>query len=144
MQEDEADAIFDSLSSSSSISSLSNDNVNENSNKEINDEEKEREEHPERFADLCDSYGNPIPKEKRNIKTTSEITKQKDNANKIISYYKDSYKDITIDSLYVNDLKFLTELKEYDKLVSIVNKKDDLISIESIILANYKEVLNET
>ena len=79
MQEDEADAIFDSLSSSSSISSLSNDNVNENSNKEINDEEKEREEHPERFADLCDSYGNPIPKEKRNIKTTSEITKQKDN-----------------------------------------------------------------
>ena len=71
------------------------------------------------------------------------ITKQKDNANKIISYYKDSYKDITIDTLYVNDLKFLTELKEYDKLVSIVNKKDDLISIESIILANYKEVLNE-
>ena len=67
-----------------------------------------------------------------------------DNANKIISYYKDSYKDITIDTLYVNDLKFLTELKEYDKLVSIVNKKDDLISIESIILANYKEVLNET
>lgn len=72
------------------------------------------------------------------------ITKQKDNANKIINYYKDSYKDITIDTLYVNDLKFLTELKEYDKLVSIVNKKDDLISIESIILANYKEVLNET
>ncbi len=72
------------------------------------------------------------------------ITKQKDNANKIISYYKDSYKDITIDTLYVNDLKFLTELKEYDKLVSIVTKKDDLISIESIILANYKEVLNET
>lgn len=72
------------------------------------------------------------------------ITKQKDNANKIISYYKDSYKDITIDTLYVNDLKFLTELKEYDKLVSIVNKKDDLISIEAIILANYKEVLNET
>lgn len=72
------------------------------------------------------------------------ITKQKDNANKIISYYKDSYKDITIDTLYVNDLKFLTELKEYDKLVSIVNKKDDLISIEAIILENYKEVLNET
>lgn len=72
------------------------------------------------------------------------ITKQKDNANKIINYYKDSYKDITIDTLYINDLKFLTELKEYDKLVSIVNKKDDLISIESIILANYKEVLNET
>ena len=72
------------------------------------------------------------------------ITKQRDNAKKIISYYKDSYKDITIDTLYVNDLKFLTELKEYDKLVSIVNKKDDLISIESIILANYKEVLNET
>lgn len=72
------------------------------------------------------------------------ITKQKDNANKIISYYKDSYKDITIDTLYVNDLKFLTELKEYDKLVSIVTKKEDLISIESIILANYKEVLNET
>lgn len=72
------------------------------------------------------------------------ITKQKDNANKIINYYKDSYKDITIDTLYVNDLKFLTELKEYDKLVSIVTKKDDLISIESIILANYKEVLNET
>ncbi len=72
------------------------------------------------------------------------ITKQKDNANKIINYYKDSYKDITIDTLYINDLKFLTELKEYDKLVSIVTKKDDLISIESIILANYKEVLNET
>lgn len=72
------------------------------------------------------------------------ITKQKDNANKIINYYKDSYKDITIDTLYINDLKFLTELKEYDKLVSIVTKKEDLISIESIILANYKEVLNET
>ena len=72
------------------------------------------------------------------------ITKQKDNANKIINYYNDSYKDITIDTLYINDLKFLTELKEYDKLVSIVTKKDDLISIESIILANYKEVLNET
>ena len=72
------------------------------------------------------------------------ITKQKDNANKIINYYKDSYKDITIDTLYINDLKFLTELKEYDKLVSLVTKKDDLISIESIILANYKEVLNET
>lgn len=72
------------------------------------------------------------------------ITKQKDNANKIISYYKDSYKDIKIETLYVNDLKFLTELKEYDKLVSIVTKKDDLISIEAIILENYKEVLNET
>lgn len=69
------------------------------------------------------------------------ITKNKENADKIKEFYKDSFNNISIREKYVSNEVFLTELKEYDKVISIVTKEKDLNAVQKIIFSNYKEMV---
>lgn len=69
------------------------------------------------------------------------ITKSKTIASKIKESYEKTYKNITIEQKQVDDDNFLSILNEYDKITTIALSTDDLISIEKIIISNYKETV---
>ena len=64
----------------------------------------------------------------------------------VVKNLKENYKDLdlTIIEKYINNYDFITVLKEYDKLCKLSSNKD-LVSIQNIVLSNYKEfVLDES
>ncbi len=79
--------------------------------------------------------------ENDNYKVYAGITKNKENANKIKDFYVDSFNNINVREKYINNENFIVQLKEYDKVISIITKKDDLVSVQKIIFSNYKEMV---
>lgn len=69
----------------------------------------------------------------------SGITKNNDTAKRINKYYKNS----EIKEEYINNEKFLNILDEYDKITLIASSDKDLIGIETIVISNYKEMVDE-
>jgi len=69
------------------------------------------------------------------------ITKSKENSQKIKEFYSDTYNNISVREKYVDNETFIIQLKEYDKVVSIINKLDDLSSVQKIIFSNYEEMV---
>lgn len=69
------------------------------------------------------------------------ITKNKDNVVLIKNYFLDTFKNITVEEKYISNDIFISSLKEYDKVISIVNKKDDLLSILKIVNTAYEELV---
>ena len=64
------------------------------------------------------------------------ITKSKENSQKIKDFYSDTYNNISVREKYVDNETFIIQLKEYDKVVSIITKLDDLSSVQKIIFSN--------
>ena len=69
------------------------------------------------------------------------ITKSKENSQKIKEFYSDTYNNISVREKYVDNETFVIQLKEYDKVVSIITKLDDLSSVQKIIFSNYEEMV---
>lgn len=69
------------------------------------------------------------------------ITKSKENSQKIKEFYSDTYNNISVREKYVDNETFIIQLKEYDKVLSIINKLDDLSSVQKIIFSNYEEMV---
>ena len=69
------------------------------------------------------------------------ITKSKENSQKIKEFYSDTYNNISVREKYVDNETFVIKLKEYDKVVSIITKLDDLSSVQKIIFSNYEEMV---
>lgn len=69
------------------------------------------------------------------------ITKSKENSQKIKEFYSDTYNNINVREKYVDNETFIIQLKEYDKVVSIITKLDDLSSVQKIIFSNYEEMV---
>ena len=69
------------------------------------------------------------------------ITKNKVNSQKIKEFYSDTYNNISVREKYVDNETFIIQLKEYDKVVSIITKLDDLSSVQKIIFSNYEEMV---
>jgi len=69
------------------------------------------------------------------------ITKSKENSQKIKEFYSDTYNNISVREKYVDNETFIIQLKEYDKVVSIITKLDDLSSVQKIIFSNYEEMV---
>lgn len=74
-------------------------------------------------------------------KVYAGITKDKENAEKIKVMYSDTYNNISVREKYINNETFIIQLKEYDKVVSIITKLDDLSSVQKIIFSNYEEMV---
>lgn len=69
------------------------------------------------------------------------ISKKEEIANKVKEYYKKAYNNVIVQQKNVTNESFLNILSEYDKITEITTRDEDLISIEQIILSNYKEMI---
>lgn len=69
------------------------------------------------------------------------ITKNKENANKIVNHYKDLGYQTIIKEYEINNNKFLSELSNYDSLLLSTTDKTVISSLISQVLAKYEEVV---
>jgi len=69
------------------------------------------------------------------------ITKKKDNANKIVNYYKDLGYETVIKQYEISNNKFLEELTNYDSILSNTTDKTVIASLINQILIKYEEVV---
>lgn len=69
------------------------------------------------------------------------ITKNKDNANKIVNHYKDLGYETIIKEYEINSNKFLSELSNYDSLLLSTTDKTVISSLISQVLSKYEEVV---
>lgn len=69
------------------------------------------------------------------------ITKNKDNANKIINYYKELGYDTILKEFYINNKDFLELIDNYDNILNSTNDKVTESSIINQILIKYEEVV---
>lgn len=71
------------------------------------------------------------------------ITKNEKIAEKIKDYYGKTSNNVVIQEKNVTNESFLNLVAEYDKITSITTSDKDLISIEKIVISNYKEMILE-
>ena len=69
------------------------------------------------------------------------ITSKIENANKLKKIYELKNIDIYIKKAYVNNEEFVSNLEQYDILLSGVDKEDDLLSITKVILSSYEDIV---
>lgn len=69
------------------------------------------------------------------------ITKNSDNATKIINYYKDLGYETIIKKYQINSGKFLDELINYDNILSSTTDKTVIASLINQVLGKYEEVV---
>lgn len=72
------------------------------------------------------------------------ITKNEKIAEQIKDYYGETYNNVIIQEKNITNESFLSLVTEYDKITSITTSDKDLISIEKIVISNYKEMILET
>lgn len=69
------------------------------------------------------------------------ISKHQNIAERIKEYYQSVYNNVSVQRKNVDSESFLNILNEYDKITYIATTDKDLISIEQIVLSNYKEMI---
>lgn len=69
------------------------------------------------------------------------ITKNRDNANKIVNYYKGLGYDTIIKEYEISNTKFLEELNNFDNILSNTTDKTVIASLINQILIKYEEVV---
>ena len=69
------------------------------------------------------------------------ITKNEKTAEKIKGIYENKGNNIYIKQKKLTNNSFLSILSEYDKITMIASNDDDLLSVEKIVLSNYKEMV---
>jgi len=69
------------------------------------------------------------------------ITKNKENADKIVNHYKNLGCETIIKEYEINNSKFLSELSNYDSLLLSTTDKTVMSSLISQVLSKYEEVV---
>ncbi len=69
------------------------------------------------------------------------ITTDLINANKIKQLYEDKEIETKIKPIIIDNIEFLSNLEQYDILISEVDNEDNIISINDVILSSYKEMV---
>ena len=69
------------------------------------------------------------------------ITKNKDNANKIVNHYKKLGYETIIKEYEISNSNFLEQLTNYDSLLLSTNDSTVISSLISQVLAKYEEVV---
>lgn len=69
------------------------------------------------------------------------ITTNLNNANKIKEMYEEEDIYGYIKPTVINNIEFISNLKQYDILLSEVEDKDNLISINDVIISSYEEMV---
>lgn len=71
------------------------------------------------------------------------ITKNKKISEKVKEYYLKNGNNVYVKEKSVSNDKFLNILAEYDKIIDITSSDKDIMTIEKIVLSNYKEMVLE-
>lgn len=69
------------------------------------------------------------------------ITTNLDNANKIKNIYEKKDMEIYIKPTIINNIEFVSNLEQYDLLISEVDNEENLISISDVVLSSYEEIV---
>ena len=63
------------------------------------------------------------------------------NANKIKNLYSNKNYDTYIKPTIINNIEFVSNLEQYDILISEVDDEENIISINDVILSSYEEIV---
>lgn len=69
------------------------------------------------------------------------ITTDLSNANKIKNIYEKKDIEVYIKPTVINNIEFVSNLEQYDLLISKVENEDNLISISDVVLSSYEEIV---
>ena len=68
---------------------------------------------------------------------TTELSKEK----KIKNIYEKKDIEVYIKPTVINNIEFVSNLEQYDLLISEVENEDNLISISDVVLSSYEEIV---
>lgn len=69
------------------------------------------------------------------------ITTKLSNATKIKELYEKEDIHSLIKPTIINNIEFINNLKQYDLLLSEIDNKDNILSINNVIISNYEELI---
>ncbi len=69
------------------------------------------------------------------------ISTKKDNAKKVANVFLDEDIDVAIKKTVIDNVEFMSNLEQYDVLLDNANSKEDIMSINEVILSSYEEMV---
>lgn len=69
------------------------------------------------------------------------ITMNMNNANKIKKIYEDMGYKIYVKTVVLDNEEFASNVAQFDLLVSESDTKDDILTVEEVVLANYEQII---
>lgn len=71
------------------------------------------------------------------------ITKDKNIAEKIMKIYKEQGISLHKKEKNINSKEFKSNVEQFDLLINSTNDKDEILTIEEVVLANYNEIIKK-
>lgn len=72
------------------------------------------------------------------------ITKDKDAAIKLQNIYNQEKINVTLKERYLDNEEFSNDVAQFDLLINATNKKEEILTIEEVVLANYDEIIKNS
>lgn len=88
-----------------------------------------------------DDFKYLVMKEDNMYNVYAGITTDLINANKIKNIYEKKDLEISIKPTVIDNIEFISNLEQYDILISEVDSDDNIISISDVILSSYEEMV---
>lgn len=92
-------------------------------------------------SDMKDNADYLIVNENNMYNVYVGITTDLSNANKIKNIYEKKDIEVYIKPTVINNIEFVSNLEQYDLLISEVENDDNLISISDVVLSSYEEIV---
>ena len=92
-------------------------------------------------SDMKDNADYLIVNENNMYNVYVGITTDLSNANKIKNIYEKKDIEVYIKPTVINNIEFVSNLEQYDLLISEVENEDNLISISDVVLSSYEEIV---
>lgn len=92
-------------------------------------------------SDMKDNADYLIVNENNMYNVYVGITTDLSNANKIKNIYEKKNIEVYIKPTVINNIEFVSNLEQYDLLISEVENEDNLISISDVVLSSYEEIV---
>lgn len=92
-------------------------------------------------SDMKDNADYLIVNENNMYNVYVGITTDLSNANKIKNIYEKKDIEVYIKPTVINNIEFVSNLEQYDLLLSEVENEDNLISISDVVLSSYEEIV---
>ena len=92
-------------------------------------------------SDMKDNADYLIVNENNMYNVYVGITTDLSNANKIKNIYEKKDIEVYIKARVINNIEFVSNLEQYDLLISEVENEDNLISISDVVLSSYEEIV---
>lgn len=71
------------------------------------------------------------------------ITRDFENAKKIKDIYSEMGYQIYLKEIGLSDEEFLNNVEQFDLLIKNTDKKNEILTIEEVVLANYEEIIKK-